>query len=124
MKKISMFFMATAMMTFVACGGGEKKDGDAAAADATETTTVVEETTTTTSGSSDIVGQYQALCDKLVELAPKVKSGDMDAVQEYQKVVQDFSNFAQANQDAWSKLSADDLQKIQEIGTKAAEAMQ
>jgi len=124
MKKISMFFMAAAMMAFVACGGGEKK-GDGETTVVEEETTVVEEApAASSSSSSDIVGQYQALCDKMVELAPKMKSGDMNAVQEYQKVAQDFANFAQENADAWNNLSAADLQKIQDIAQKAAEAMQ
>lgn len=124
MKKIAMLFMATAMITFVACGGGEKKSDDAAAA--TEEVTVVEETAapSSSSSSSDIVAQYQALCDKMVELAPKMKSGDATAMQEYQKVAQDFAAFAQNNQEAWSNLSEADAQKIQEIALKAAEAMQ
>jgi len=124
MKKISMFFMAAAMMTFVACGGGEKKGG-------AEEATVVEETVveeapaaSSTSSSSDIVAKYQELCDKMVELAPKMKSGDMSAVQEYQKVAEEFSSFAQNNADAWSNLSEADALKIQEIAQKAAAAMQ
>lgn len=123
MKKIAMLFMATAMITFVACGGGEKKSDDTATV--AEETTVVEETVApASSSSSDVVAQYQAVCDKLVELAPKFKSGDMNAVQEYQKVLQDYTNFAQNNQDAWSNLSEADLEKINEIGLKVAAAMQ
>ena len=123
MKKISMFFMATAMMAFVACGGGEKKSGDATSETAEA---VVEEAAapSSSSSSSDVVAQYQALCDKMVELAPKMKSGDMDAVQEYQKIAEEFANFAQQNADAWNNLSAEDIAKIQEIGQKAAAAMQ
>jgi len=115
--------MATAMMAFVACGGGEKKGGSEEAAVVEET--VVEETpaASTSSSSSDVVAKYQELCDKMVELAPKVKSGDMNAVQEYQKIVEEFSNFAQNNADAWSNLSVEDAQKIQEIAQKATDAM-
>lgn len=123
MKKISMFFMATAMMAFVACGGGEKKSDDAAA----ETTeAVVEEVAapSSSSSSSDVVARYQALVDKMVELVPKVKSGDTSAAEEYTKVVQDFTNFAQQNADDWNNLSAEDAAKMQEIALKAAEAMQ
>lgn len=124
MKKISMFFMATAMMFFVACGGGEKKSDDSATT-TEETTTTVEQTSTPQEASgSDIVAKYQAICDKMVELAPKMKSGDVNAVQEYQKVAQEFANFAQENQEAFSKLSEADALKIQEIAQKAAAAMQ
>lgn len=125
MKKILMVVaIAATSIALVACGGSSKPaEGESTETEVVAEEEVVEETpAATTSGS--IVEQYQVLCDKMVELAQKVKAGDAAATQEYQKVAQDFANFAQENQDAWSKLTAEEIQKIQEIATKAAEAMQ
>ena len=92
--------------------------------EAMQNTQSEEEHTENKQQTVDIVAQYQAFCDKLIELAPKIKSGDMDAIQEYQKVAEDLSDFAQNNADAWNNLSAEDTAKIQEIGQKTTEAMQ
>lgn len=124
MKKIAMLFMATAMIAFVACGGGKKKSDDTATV--AEETAVVEETVapSSSSSSSDVVAQYVALCEKMIELAPKMKSGDMTAAQEYQKLALDYASYAENNQDAWNNLSEADLEKINEIALKVAAAMQ
>lgn len=113
MKKIFMIIAIAAMsVSFVACGGSAAKEGE----NTTETTG--------SSSSNDIVAQYQTLCDKMVELSKKMQDGDTKAIEEYQKVAQDFANFAQNNQDAFAKLTPEEVQKIQDIAMKAAEAMQ
>ncbi len=111
------------MTAFVACSGGEKK-AETDSASSVEKTTTKTKSSSENSGSSDIVAQYEKLCDKLVELAPKMKAGDTKAIQEYQKIAQKFNNFSQENADAWSKLSEADAKKIQEIAQKATKAMQ
>lgn len=118
MKKILMVIAIAAMsVSFVACGGSTKP---AAEGEATENT----DAKAGEAASGSIVDQYQALADKMVELAPKVKAGDMDAVNEYTKLSEDFAKFAQDNAEAFAKLTPEESQKISEIMTKAAQAMQ
>ena len=108
--------IAAMSVSFVACGGST------ASSEGGENTEVKADEKA--DGASDIIAQYQALADKMVDLNKKMQSGDAKAVEEYQKVMEDFSNFAQNNQEAFAKLTPEDAQKIQDIMMKATQAMQ
>lgn len=115
MKKIKLVLFATLIAAlFTACG--DKKDKAA-----TDEKAKVEEVAK--ASGNVLIEKYQAVSDKMVELYKKGLTGDTEALQEYQKVAEEFANFMQENQEAWSKLTAEEIQKIQDIGTKAAEAM-
>lgn len=116
MKKIfSILTIAALAITLSSCGNKktEEKAGEA----------VEQVQEAATSSSSDIVKKYGELCDKLIDLYKKMKTGDVAATQEYTKLAQEFAQYAQDNADEWAKLSADDVKKIQEIAQKAADEM-
>ena len=89
MKKVFMFFAATAMLTFAACGGGSKS-ADSSANDAKENVEVKSDAP----ASSDKLDQYVKLIEKATPLLEKVSKGDAAAVQEYTKIAEDMAKIA------------------------------
>lgn len=120
MKKISMMVVAAMALTFAACGNSEKPATDQNQTE--ETTTAPAEAAVAAEG--DILKKYEAFVEQALPLLAKVKTGDAAAIQEYSKIAQDLAQFMQDNQDAFSKLSADDAAKFAELNQKLANAAQ
>jgi len=123
MKRIlSIFAIATVAFAFVACGGGKAKT-EATEEAATETVVSVEEAAPA-AAEKTALAQYEEFINKVIDLYPKVKAGDVDAMKEYQKLSEEMTATATKLSEEMATMSAEDAQKFAELGQKLAAAMQ
>ena len=124
MKKIlSIFAMATMTFALVACGGKGTKTEEVTEEATTETVVSSEEAAPAESEQT-VLAQYEVFINKLIELYPKVKAGDADALSEYQKLTEEMTATATQLSQEMSTMSAEDAQKFAELGQKLAAAIQ
>ncbi|NDV84505.1 hypothetical protein [Bacteroides sp. 51] len=119
---LSIFAIATVAFAFVACGGKGTKTEEAEAT-ATETVENVESAAPAASEKSALA-QYEEFINKVIDLYPKVKAGDVDAMKEYQKLSEEMTAVSTQLSQEMSTMSAEDAQKFAELGQKLAAAMQ
>ncbi|WP_163358236.1 hypothetical protein [Dysgonomonas sp. 25] len=118
MKKILMVIAIAAMsVSFVACGGSTANSGEG-------TTETTETTESSSSSSSNALAEYEKICNKMIELGPKIKAGDASAIQEYTKISEEYAKYAQDHAEDFAKLTPEEAQKLAELGQKVAQAMQ
>lgn len=124
MKRIlSIFAIATVAFAFVACGGKGTKTEVTEEATATEAVENVEAAAPEASEKTALA-QYEEFINKVIELYPKVKAGDVDAMKEYQKLSEEMTAAATKISEEMATMSAEDTQKFAELGQKLAAAMQ
>lgn len=123
MKKVFlMLTIAACTASFVACNG-KKSETNEGNQDSTkvETTAPADSAATASSSEGDLISQYSDLVDKAIALYPKVKSGDVTAVQEYTKLSQQISDVAVKLQGDAQKLTPEQTTKLTEISKKFAD---
>ena len=109
---VSVFVLG---LSVVACGG--KKGENAKEGDETQVEISAECTE-----KAEVLVKYEELLIKGAELQEKVKAGDLEAAQDYVKLLEEMAGMVEEVQAAFEKLTPEEAQKIEELVEKLAAA--
>jgi ABC-type glycerol-3-phosphate transport system substrate-binding protein len=128
MKTILMMLAMMASITsFVACGGKSNTTTEESATTSQGTEATGESATTQTGTTSpvstgdELLAKYEKLVDKVIELFPKVMTGDVSAAKEYSEVMTEIDKIMAESAELLNDLSQEQQLRLVELSRKVDE---
>lgn len=110
--------IVTAAAILVACGGkGTTPKAEDANAPQTEVKAPKAE-------EGDALAQYEKMIEKVIEIYPKVKTGDASAMAEYQKIATEMAPLATKITEEMANMTPEQQARFAELAQKLAAAAQ
>lgn len=125
MRKIKLtLFAALIAVSFAACDDKKAKTESTDDANTEKVEQKQEEAPAASNNEQDkFLADYESLINRTLEIMEKAAKGDMDAVQESQKLAQDAQEFATKAQEVIPNFSAEQMKKYEEITKKYTDAI-